>query len=128
MNTKVRVLVVDDSVFFQRRISEILQREPAIQVVGTAGDGISAITEVRRLRPDVVTMDVEMPVMDGISAVKRIMAETPTPIIMFSAYTQEGAEATLNALDAGAVDFLPKRMEHGVATGMSWVPCCRTEC
>ncbi len=109
MSALIRVLVVDDSVFFQKRISEQLQRDPSIEVVGTAGDGALAVSEAKRLKPDVITMDVEMPVMDGITAVKQIMVERPTPIIMFSAFTQEGAEATLNALDAGAVDFLPKQ-------------------
>lgn len=109
MTGSVRVLVVDDSVFFQRRIIDILQRDPAIEVVGQAGDGLAALAAVRKLKPDVITMDVEMPVLDGINAVKRIMAECPTPIIMLSAFTQEGAKATLNALEAGAVDFLPKQ-------------------
>ncbi len=78
-------------------------------MVGTAADGLQALKETHRLKPDVITMDVEMPVMDGITAVKRIMAEVPTPILMFSSFTQEGAKATLDALSAGAVDFLPKR-------------------
>ncbi|MCB1868570.1 MAG: chemotaxis response regulator protein-glutamate methylesterase [Gammaproteobacteria bacterium] len=108
MTAKVRVLVVDDSVFFQRRITDILQRDSSIEVVGHAGDGLQAVTAARKLNPDVITMDVEMPVMNGINAVKRIMAESPTPIIMLSAFTHEGAKATLDALDAGAVDFFPK--------------------
>jgi len=108
MTVRIRVLVVDDSVFFQRRITDILQRDPAIEVVGHAADGLEAVVSAHKLKPDVITMDVEMPVMDGINAVRRIMAETPTPIIMLSAFTREGARATLNALDAGAVDFLPK--------------------
>jgi two-component system chemotaxis response regulator CheB len=81
-------------------------------LIGTAADGLVAVNEARRLKPDVITMDVEMPVMDGISAVKRIMSESPTPIIMFSSLTQEGARATLDALDAGAVDFLPKDFDR----------------
>jgi len=109
MSAKVRVLVVDDSVFFQRRIADILQRDSAIEVVGRAGDGVEAVAAACKLKPDVITMDVEMPVMDGISAVRRIMAESPTPIIMLSAFTKEGAKATLNALDAGALDFLSKQ-------------------
>ncbi|MCP5417712.1 MAG: chemotaxis response regulator protein-glutamate methylesterase [Chromatiaceae bacterium] len=108
MSNKVRVLVVDDSTFFQRRICDILLSEPAIEVVGSASDGLQAVAAARKLKPDVITMDVEMPVLDGISALKKIMAETPVPVIMLSAYTQEGATATLNALEAGAVDFLPK--------------------
>ena len=109
MTAKVRVLVVDDSPFFQRRICEILRRDERIEVIGTAGDGRAAINEARRLKPNVITMDVEMPVLDGISAVKKIMATMPTPIIMFSALTHEGAKSTLDALEAGAVDFLPKQ-------------------
>lgn len=108
MTARVRVLVVDDSVFFQRRITDILQRDPAIEVIGYAGDGLQAVAAANTLKPDVITMDVEMPVMDGINAVKRIMAAAPTPIIMLSAFTQQGAQATLNALDAGAADFLSK--------------------
>jgi two-component system chemotaxis response regulator CheB len=102
------VLVVDDSAFFRRRITEMLSNDQGIEVVGTANDGMQALHETRRLKPDVITMDVEMPVMDGITAVKRIMALAPTPILMFSSVTHEGAKATLDALAAGAVDFLPK--------------------
>jgi two-component system chemotaxis response regulator CheB len=89
----------------------MLSRNPGVEVIGTANDGLQALREARRLKPDVITMDVEMPVMDGITAVKRIMAVTPTPILMFSSVTQEGAKATLDALAAGAVDFLPKSTE-----------------
>ena len=107
----IKVLVVDDSSFFRRRLSEILNLDPELEVVDTASNGRDAIDKVQKLRPDVVTMDIEMPVMDGIAAVKAIMAVQPTPILMFSSLTQEGAQATLNALDAGAMDFLPKRFE-----------------
>ena len=106
-----RVLVVDDSGFFRRRIVEILQADARIRVVGTAANGKEAITLVSELKPDVVTMDIEMPVMDGITAVRQIMASSPTPILMFSSLTHDGAQATLDALEAGAVDFLPKRFE-----------------
>ncbi len=116
MNNKVRVLIVDDSLFYQKRITEMFRTEPAIDVIGVAGDGLSALAEVHRLRPDVVTMDVNMPVMDGISAVKRIMAEVPTPVLMFSALTYEGARATLDALESGAMDFLPKQF-NGRSSG-----------
>lgn len=105
----LRVVVVDDSGFFRRRIVEILSADIGIEVVGTAANGQEAIEVVKRLNPDVVTMDIEMPVMDGITAVRRIMAESPRPILMFSTLTTEGAKATLDALDAGAMDFLPKR-------------------
>lgn len=107
----VRVLVVDDSGFFRRRITEILNADPRLEVVGTAEDGVGAVHQVKRLRPDVVTMDIEMPIMDGISAVRRIMADRPTPILMFSTLSYEGGKATLDALEAGALDFLPKRFE-----------------
>jgi len=107
----VRVLVVDDSSFFRRRVTEILNGSPEIEVIGEAADGEEAIVQARKLRPDVITMDIEMPVLDGISAVRRIMAERPIPILMFSSLTHDGAQATLDALDAGAVDFLPKKFE-----------------
>ncbi len=107
----VRVLVVDDSAFFRKRIQQILDADQHIEVVGTASNGLEAVREVSRLEPDVVTMDIEMPVMDGITAVREIMAKHPTPIMMFSSLTTAGAQATLDALEAGAVDFLPKKME-----------------
>jgi len=107
----VRVLVVDDSGFFRRRVTEMLNADPLLEVIGTAGDGKEAIEQVAKLHPDVVTMDIEMPVMDGITATRQIMRSHPTPIIMFSSLTTDGAKATLDALDAGAVDFLPKRFE-----------------
>ncbi|MCC5855583.1 MAG: chemotaxis response regulator protein-glutamate methylesterase [Idiomarina sp.] len=107
----IRVLVVDDSNFFRRRVTEILNDSSELEVVGAAADGQEAIAKVKELRPDVITMDIEMPVMDGITAVRHIMADNPTPILMFSSLTHEGAQATLDALDAGAVDFLPKKFE-----------------
>ncbi|MEC8224824.1 MAG: chemotaxis response regulator protein-glutamate methylesterase [Pseudomonadota bacterium] len=107
----VKVLVVDDSSFFRRRVSEILEQDSNIQVIGFAVNGREAVDKARELKPDVITMDVEMPVLDGISAVKEIMAATPTPILMFSSLTRDGATATLDALDAGALDFLPKKFE-----------------
>ena len=104
----VKVLVVDDSGFFRRRVSEILSADPNIQVVGTATNGREAIDQALALKPDVITMDYEMPMMDGITAVRNIMQRCPTPVLMFSSLTHEGARVTLDALDAGAVDFLPK--------------------
>ena len=114
----IRVLIVDDSAFICKRIKEILEeqssyeREKEFKVVGMAGNGMDAVRMTAELKPDVITMDIEMPVMDGISAVKRIMRENPTPILMFSAMTQVGAKATLDALHAGAVDFLPKHLNE----------------
>jgi two-component system chemotaxis response regulator CheB len=107
----VRVLVVDDSGFFRRRVCEILNDDPNIEVIGNACNGLEAVEQTARLHPDVITMDIEMPVLDGISAVRRIMASHPTPVLMLSSLTYEGARATLDALDAGALDFLPKRLE-----------------
>lgn len=107
----VKVLVVDDSGFFRRRVSEILSSDPAIQVVGTATNGKEAIELAQSLKPDVITMDYEMPMMDGITAVRHIMQRCPTPVLMFSSLTHEGARVTLDALDAGAVDYLPKNFE-----------------
>lgn len=107
----VKVLVVDDSGFFRRRVSEILSSDPNIQVIGTAINGREAIDQTLALKPDVITMDYEMPTMDGISAVRHIMQRCPTPVLMFSSLTHEGARVTLDALDAGAVDFLPKNFE-----------------
>jgi two-component system chemotaxis response regulator CheB len=110
MGIRLKVLIVDDSAFFRNRISTLLAGEKDIEVVGTAVNGQEAVDKALALRPDVITMDVEMPVVDGITAVRRIMAEAPTRILMFSALTREGARETLEALDAGALDFLPKEM------------------
>ena len=107
----VKVLVVDDSSFFRRRVSEIINQDPLLTVIDTAQNGREAVEKAQKLRPDVITMDIEMPVLDGISAVREIMAKCPTPILMFSSLTHDGAKATLDALDAGALDFLPKKFE-----------------
>lgn len=109
----VRVLVVDDSALFRRRVCAILEAEPQIEVAGTARDGREAVRRALELKPDVITMDYAMPVMDGISAVREIMARAPTPVIMFSALTAEGASVTLDALAAGAADYLPKFRGRG---------------
>ncbi|ASJ38006.1 protein-glutamate methylesterase/protein-glutamine glutaminase [Vibrio vulnificus] len=107
----IKVLVVDDSSFFRRRVSEIINAESRLEVIDVAVNGKEAVEKAKRLKPDVITMDIEMPVMDGISAVREIMASVPTPILMFSSLTHDGAKATLDALDAGALDFLPKKFE-----------------
>ena len=105
---KVSVLVVDDSAFMRRVITDIIESEPQLTVVDTAKNGKEAIEKIRSMRPDVVTMDVEMPIMDGITALKEIMGEKPVPILMLSSLTQEGADATVKALGLGAVDFIAK--------------------
>lgn len=107
----VKVLIVDDSGFFRRRLTDLINQHPNLEVVGTASNGQEGIAKAAELQPDVITMDYEMPVMDGITAVKRIMAATPTPILMFSSLTHEGARVTLDSLEAGAVDYLPKHFE-----------------
>ena len=105
----IRVLVVDDSGFFRRRLTEILNADPQIEVVEVAVDGKDAIAKAKACKPDVITMDIEMPVMNGIDSTRQIMQEVPTPVLMFSSLTYDGAQATLDALEAGATDFLPKR-------------------
>ena len=107
----IRVLIVDDSSFFRRRLTEILNSDPQLEVIDTASDGREAVTKALALKPDVITMDIEMPVLDGISAVREILQSQRIPILMFSSLTHEGARATFDALEAGAVDFLPKKFE-----------------
>ncbi len=107
----IKVLVVDDSSFFRRRVSEIINSDPRLEVIDVAVNGKEAVEKAKSLKPDVITMDIEMPVMDGISAVREIMKACPTPTLMFSSLTHDGAKATLDALDAGALDFLPKKFE-----------------
>ena len=108
MHRQIKVLIVDDSVLMRRLIARVLEAEKDFRVIGYASNGREALTMVRSLKPDVVTMDVEMPVMDGLEAVGRMMRENPVPIIMLSAHTTGGARATIEALTAGAVDFVAK--------------------
>lgn len=100
--------MADDSAFMRRIITDLLESDPQIQVVATARDGVDAVEKCLRLQPDVVTLDVEMPNLDGYGALRRIMAEQPTPVVMVSSLTQQGAEATIRALALGAVDFVAK--------------------
>jgi len=104
-----KVLVVDDSSFFRRRVTDIINKDPNLTVIDVAVNGQEAVDKSVSLKPDVITMDIEMPVLNGIDAVKQIMEKSPTPILMFSSLTHQGAKATLEALDAGALDFLPKK-------------------
>lgn len=113
----VSVLVVDDSGFFRKRLTEILTSSGQIRVVGVAANGREGVELAESLRPDVITMDYEMPIMDGISAVREIMKKHPVPVLMFSSLTYEGARITLDALEAGAVDFLPKNFEEIARNG-----------
>lgn len=108
MEKKVRVLVVDDSALMRKKVSDMINTDESCEVVATARNGEEAVRVVAALKPDVVTMDVELPRMNGVTALRHIMKETPTPVVMLSALTQEGAASTLRCLEYGAVDFVPK--------------------
>jgi len=105
---QVSVLIVDDSAFMRKALQMMLESDPNIKVIGQARDGEEGVEKVKRLKPDLVTMDIEMPRMDGLTALREIMAHNPTPVMMISSLTSDGAKATLDALDLGAVDFIPK--------------------
>ncbi len=105
---KIKVLVVDDSAFMRKMIADIINSSPEMEVIAKARNGREAINRVKELQPDVVTMDIEMPEMDGLTALQSIMRETPVPVIMLSSLTREGADQTLRALQLGAVDFIAK--------------------
>lgn len=108
MSKNIRVLVVDDSQFVVETISKKLQADQEIEVIGSASNGIEAVEKVKSLKPDVVTLDIIMPEMDGLTALSRIMLESPTPVVMLSALTSENAASTIQALELGAVDFCLK--------------------
>ncbi len=108
----VRVLIIDDSAFMRNALSSMLSSDPEIQVVGLGRDGQEGVDKVLQLKPDIVTMDVEMPRLDGIAALKQVMERYPVPVIMVSSLTTEDAKVTLDALDHGAVDFIPKNLSN----------------
>lgn len=112
INGEIKVLVVDDSAFMRKSIAMMLESDPQIKVVATARDGLEAIEKIKTFKPDIVTLDVEMPRMDGLTVLKIIMKECPVPVLMVSSLTTEGAEATLEALKLGAVDFIPKQLSY----------------
>ncbi|MCX5748096.1 MAG: response regulator, partial [Proteobacteria bacterium] len=105
---KLRVLIVDDSMFMRAAIAKTLGAQPGFEVVGQAKDGKDCLEQVSRLKPDVITMDFNMPGMNGAETVRALMAVRPTPVVMFSAHTKQGARETFDALAAGAVDFVAK--------------------
>jgi|Deesub1362A_J573_1020465.scaffolds.fasta_scaffold00459_24 two-component system chemotaxis response regulator CheB len=104
----IRVLVVDDSALMRSAISDLIDSQPDMEVVATAKNGLEALKLVEKHDPDVVTLDINMPVMDGLKTLKKMMGENPKPVIMLSALTKEGAKETIEALKFGAVDFVPK--------------------
>lgn len=104
----IRVLIADDSAFMRKVLSDLFVKQADFEVVGTAMNGKDAITKVKKLKPDLLTMDVNMPVMDGLNALAVIMEESPIPVIMISSLTHEGTEATIRALSLGAIDFISK--------------------
>jgi two-component system chemotaxis response regulator CheB len=112
---RIKLLIVDDSLLMQRVLSDILASDEEISVIGTARNGEEALEKVANLKPDVVTMDIEMPKMNGLTAVHRIMQTQPTPVVMISALTQREAQLTLKALELGAVDYVPK------PSGQDWL-------
>ncbi|MFH1624596.1 MAG: chemotaxis response regulator protein-glutamate methylesterase [Pseudomonadota bacterium] len=110
MRSRIRVLVVDDSAFMRKALTSMIQSDPQLEVISTARDGEEAIEKVLNLKPDFVTMDIDMPRLNGLEALKIIMAKAPVPVLMVSSLTEEGAQVTLDALESGAVDFIPKNL------------------
>ncbi len=106
----ISVVVVDDSAFMRKALASMLEKDPEINVVATARDGMEGLELIRKHNPDVITLDIEMPRMDGLTALKHIMMEMPKPVLMVSSLTVEGAEATLKAMELGAVDCIPKQL------------------
>jgi len=104
----IKVLIVDDSAFMRKVLSDMIESEESLTVVGTAVDGQDALQKIQNLDPDVITLDIEMPVMDGISCLREIMRRFPKPVVMLSSLTDHGADLTIKALDEGAVDFVAK--------------------
>jgi len=112
LNNKIKALVVDDSAFMRKSISIMLESDPEIKVIGTARDGEEGYNLVKSLKPDIVTLDIEMPKMDGLTALKKIMKDCPTSVMMVSSLTTEGADETIKAFEYGAVDFIPKELSY----------------
>jgi two-component system chemotaxis response regulator CheB len=105
---KIRVLIVEDSALMRQLLTAIFQEDPAFEVVATAADPLIARQKIKDLQPDVLTLDVEMPRMDGITFLEKLMRLRPIPVVMISSLTQRNAEATVRALQLGAVDFVTK--------------------
>lgn len=112
MLKKINVVVVDDSAFMRKYISAMLESDNEIKVIASAKNGAEGYELVKKLKPDLVTMDIEMPVMDGLTALQKIMKDCPVPVLMVSSLTTEGADATIKALEYGAIDVIPKEMSY----------------
>ena len=117
MSSKIRVVVVDDSALVRSLLTEIINRQPDMECIGTANDPLIAREMIRELNPDVITLDVEMPRMDGIDFLGRLMRLRPMPVLMISTLTERGAEVTMRALELGAVDFVAN-------PGLGWPMAC----
>ena len=117
MANKIRVIVVDDSALVRGLLAEIIERQPDMTCIGAAADPIVAREMIRNLNPDVITLDIEMPRMDGIDFLSRLMRLRPMPVVMVSTLTERGADVTLKALELGAVDFVAKP-KIGVSDGL----------
>ena len=114
MVEKIKVLVVDDAAFMVKAVSELLESDPGIKIVGNARNGLEGLEKIKALRPDVITLDMDMPVMDGVTTIRHIMIEAPVPIVVLSSLFSDG-NITFEALRLGVVDFLPKiKIEVGV--------------
>lgn len=112
MKSKIKAVIIDDSAFMRKAISIMLEDDNEIEVVATAKNGLEGYELVKKISPDIVTLDIEMPIMDGLTALEKIMKDCPTSVLMISSLTTEGAEATLKALELGAVDFIPKELSY----------------
>ncbi len=106
--SEIKVLIIDDSALVRKLLTEVLSSDPHIRVIGTAPDPIIAVRKIQMLKPDVITLDIEMPKMDGLTFLGKLMKTHPMPVLMFSSLTQQGAEATMKALSLGAIDFITK--------------------
>ncbi|HAG53307.1 MAG TPA: chemotaxis response regulator protein-glutamate methylesterase [Alphaproteobacteria bacterium] len=112
MNEKIKVLIVDDSAFMRNILERMIKTSSDMEVVGKAENGLEAVELVKSLKPDVVTLDIEMPKMNGLEALKVIMKECPTSVVMVSSLTEQGAKETIQALELGAIDFIPKALDN----------------
>src|SRR5712671_7074959 len=120
ISKKTRVLIVDDSAFMRKVLQGIIASDPQLEVCGEARDGRDAVTQTEALKPDVISMDINMPHVDGLQATEIIMSSNPRPILIVSSESREGADVTLKALELGAIDFVPKP-SGGVDLDMSSV-------